>query len=115
MTQQRQSPRPTIVPVFSRRSDGGTAGTGSTRGSSTQTRSHPHQAAWVSNCHPEKAGGGKGRAVRLAPWLSVPASGLRGHSTQEVEGRLELSLGQARLLWVHPAPVYPGTMGSPSS
>lgn len=69
--------------------------------------SHPRQASWVSSCHPGEAGGdGQGavdRPVQLAPRLSIPASGLRGYSTQEAEARSELSLNPGRLLWVHPA------------
>lgn len=69
--------------------------------------SHPRQAAWVSSCHPGEAGGnGQGTVdspVRLAPQLSIPASGLRGHSTQKAEARSELSLNPVRLPWVHPA------------
>ena len=62
--------------------------------------SHPRQPAWVSSCHPGEAGGnGQGTVdtpVQLAPRLSIPASGLRGHSTQEAEARSELSLNPAQ-------------------
>lgn len=111
MTQQGSRP-PTIVLFPVDGADGGTSETGSTRGSSTQTKATPTKAAWVSSCHLRKQVA-TGRRSGL-PHGSPSPLGSRGHSTQEVEAGWSLAWAQ-RACCGYTRLSLPGTMGSPSS